>query len=250
MISPKERVRPVQANPQIPAVKKQAKGLKGAVMEVSQAQDKKVHHLTDASHTQEDLIQVLIVQQDVLPVEVHHIAVNQIPTAGLKGALATILQEKKEVIDQKVLHILVDQHPMKGLKEVLEANLRVKRKALSPEAPLTLADQRLMRGPKEVLAASLQVKRKALSPEVHLTLAGQALKRGLKEVLEVKVQQIKNSTDARQKVQDLKIALTIRTISHSVNQKIHPIINLKLSVTRMQKRCVAEKNQLQKKILA
>ena len=117
MISPKERVRPAQANPQIPAVKKQATGLKKAAMEVKQAADKKVHHLKGANPTQADLILVVIVRQDVLPAEVHLIALNQIPMIGQKEVLVTILQAKKEVTNQEVLHIPADRRLMIGLKE-------------------------------------------------------------------------------------------------------------------------------------
>jgi hypothetical protein len=264
MISPKERVRPVQANPQIQAVKKQATGLKGAVMEVRQAAGKKVHHLKDANPIQEGLILLVIVLADVLQAEVHLIVLNQIPMIGQKEALVTIVQAKKEVSNQEAHHILADRRLMIDLKEASTAILRGKRKALNREARHILADQRLMTVLKEVLEVNLQVRRKALNQEVHLTLADQLQTTDLKEanpqakgnfqinqvskVLKVRV--IESSTDARQKVRDLKNALMIRLTSHSANQKIHPIINLQLSATRMQNRCVAEKNQALKMILA
>lgn len=266
MISPKERVRPVQANPQIPAVIKQAKGLKEAAMEVRQAVDKKVHHLKGGNLTQADLILAVIVPQDVLPAEVHLIAVNQIPMKGLKGALVTIQQAKKEVTNQEVHHIPADQLPMIDLKEVLAANLQVKRKALNQEVHHTLAGQLLMTDPKEALVVNLQVRKKALNQGVRHIQVDQLLTTDLKEVSAVnlrakgnflinrvskvlKVRVIESSTDARQKVRDLKNVLKIRLTSHSAIQKIHPTISLKLSVTRMRKRCVAEKNLQQKKIL-
>jgi hypothetical protein len=236
-------------------------------MEVRQAEDKKVHHLKGGNLTQADLILVVIARQDVLQVEVHLIVVNQIPTTGLKEALVVNLRAKRKALNQEVHHILADQRLMTGLKEALVVNLPVKRKALSQEVHHTPADQRLMIGLKEVLAANLQVKRKALNQGVHLTLAGQLLTTDLKEALAanpqangnfpinlvskvLKVQATESSTDARQKVRDLKSVLKIRLTSHSAIQKIQPIISLKRSVTRMQKRCVAEKSLQQKKILA
>ena len=240
MISPKERVRPVQANPQIPAVKKQVTGLKEAAMEVRQAADKKVHHLKDANLIQEDLILLVIVLADALQVEVHLIVLNQIPMKGQKEALVTIVQAKKEVTNHEARHILADRRLMKGQKEALTVILRVKRKALNHGVHPILAGQLLMIVLKEVLEVNLQVRRKALNQEAHLTLADQLQTTDLKEanpqakgnflinqvskVLKVRV--IKNSTDAPQKVQDLKSALMIRLTSHSANQKIHPIINL------------------------
>ena len=267
MINPKERVHPVQANPQIPAVIKQVTGLKEAAMEVEQTEDKKAHHLKDANLIQEDLILLVIVRQDVLQVEVHLIALNQIVMIGLKEVLVTILQAKKEVTNQEVHHIPADRHLTIDLKEALMPILQVRRKALNQEVHHTQADQPLMIVPKEVLVVNLQEKGKALNQGVRLTLAGQLLTTDLKEALAanpqakgnflisqvskvLRVRVIENSTDARQKVRDLKNVLTIRLTSHSANQKIHPIINLQLSATRMQNRCAAEKNQPLKMILA
>jgi hypothetical protein len=183
-------------------------------------------------------------------VEVHLIAVNQIPMKGLKEVLVMTLQAKKEVSNQEVPHILADLHLTIDLKEALTVILQVKRKALSQEVPHTQVDQHLMTDLKEALVVNLQVRRKVLNQEARHTLAGQLLTTDLKEVLAMKIQAIRSSTDARQKVRDLKSALMILPTSHSANQKIHPTISLKLSVTRMQNRCVAEKNQAQKMMLA
>ena len=134
MISPKEQVLPAQANPQIPALIKQATGLKEAAMEVRQAEDKKVHHLKDANLIQEDLILVVIVRQDVLQVEVHLIVLNQIPMKGLKEVLVVTLQVKRKALNQEVHHILADRLLMIDRKEALVANLSGEKKSFKPRS--------------------------------------------------------------------------------------------------------------------